>query len=1026
MTSILSGLNSFLLERKPSKAVDRFLAITSKEGPAAVLPLEGAVLAGRSAAAAKRTGLLEFQERLSEELMVAVIWITGVPILGNLFLWGKNKFLPGMNHLNVKTAWKGLKKKSVQSVDLNSQELVTKNFSEVKKLLKMKGAKWLFSVGGATFGVSILIPWFVKRNTEWFVKTFYKDKGLHGEKSVEAPKPSQPTDTLSLTSPQATQNLMAPRYPQQAGQQAVPLARSYPVAYPANQPPSQLANQVGYAAQPSFAQNARQVQGVNAAINQATDNVKPPQFAGGLNMLQLIGHSIEQTPYGPLIAVDVPLTAGRAKMYGERSKFEAAEVVLRDVVSLYFYMFMTPHFMKALNKVSQKALEVPILLQPQVTNLVANNLFDRLMESNTELKSAIESAYKSNPDFKAALASRDLREVYKLTLKDEKLKGALEAISIDRSELEAVVEGSHSAILKDNMSPKGKLSQQFRTANLQSQKGVGNNFTPRLNLELSAYDLPNELQDDVLKFFKDRGVDTVVDTDVLNDLIQALEKGHGFTDNAAVSSLSSGQKADLVTAVKQAFRASVGVPLEMADASASTLHRLLNKLPDGPEKKAFIERLTQMGAQDSRDLAAGLFRRNATLARQVLGEQMTPELITMMETYSEWMDTSVARKQPLAAVIQEELTALADDVKALKLKGDFDFKNLGLKSVDSIDGLIDGIKTGDAQALTQVETLYQSVSKRRLKSMSNVLMGAETIPARAESLQKLLNPSTVLERTLDAVEAASGDTTVLQKLNDTLKASVEKTSGKASASSEKRAHSAINGVMDAFDTVLREAVETASVDATDNAADTAIKKVMTLFEENRQQIATYLEGKNARIFSTALSDATDLIEPKLTDLLLDGVNHDETLVARALKETGELVESAREYKNTNKVLEMREHITNWTELLMNRFKKQSGESFNALAVLEENSALQRLSNVGYSKARIGAMALAAVSLGILVPKLQYAFTKRLTGKDEHPGLANLYGDDTAKEASSDDTQSASGSTSVSVLRGDSFAAFRRA
>ena len=61
------------MERKPSKAMSSFLATTSKEGPAAVLPLEGAVLAGRSAAAAKRTGLLEFQERLSEELMVAVI-----------------------------------------------------------------------------------------------------------------------------------------------------------------------------------------------------------------------------------------------------------------------------------------------------------------------------------------------------------------------------------------------------------------------------------------------------------------------------------------------------------------------------------------------------------------------------------------------------------------------------------------------------------------------------------------------------------------------------------------------------------------------------------------------------------------------------------------------------------------------------------------------------------------------------------------------------------------------------------------
>ena len=83
--NLLGGLTSAITSIPVPSKVQRFFLETSKEGPNAILPLESSVITGRSAAAAKRGGWMEFQERFLEETVVAVIWLWGVDAMRKVF-----------------------------------------------------------------------------------------------------------------------------------------------------------------------------------------------------------------------------------------------------------------------------------------------------------------------------------------------------------------------------------------------------------------------------------------------------------------------------------------------------------------------------------------------------------------------------------------------------------------------------------------------------------------------------------------------------------------------------------------------------------------------------------------------------------------------------------------------------------------------------------------------------------------------------------------------------------------------------
>src|SRR5579884_2979889 len=69
----------------PKPGVESFFLNTSKTGAMSIVPLESSVLVGRSERAYKRDGWLELQERLTEEMAAAVVWLFGVGFLQNQF-----------------------------------------------------------------------------------------------------------------------------------------------------------------------------------------------------------------------------------------------------------------------------------------------------------------------------------------------------------------------------------------------------------------------------------------------------------------------------------------------------------------------------------------------------------------------------------------------------------------------------------------------------------------------------------------------------------------------------------------------------------------------------------------------------------------------------------------------------------------------------------------------------------------------------------------------------------------------------
>src|SRR5690606_10570175 len=107
------------------KSVQKMLLATSKDGPAAIAPLEGSVIVGRSIAETIRSGFLGLQERLVEESAAAIIWLWGVRLMQRLFDRLKPIFFPKGRHLSGEIAWNRPGRRA-KDIDLTPEELFTR------------------------------------------------------------------------------------------------------------------------------------------------------------------------------------------------------------------------------------------------------------------------------------------------------------------------------------------------------------------------------------------------------------------------------------------------------------------------------------------------------------------------------------------------------------------------------------------------------------------------------------------------------------------------------------------------------------------------------------------------------------------------------------------------------------------------------------------------------------------------------------------------------------------------------------
>lgn len=105
-----------------------------------------------------------------------------------------------------------------------------------------------------------------------------------------------------------------------------------------------------------------------------------PSFKGGISALNVFTNAIENTNTGKLLSTDFGIAGGR--MYNARTKEERREIAIRDLGSIYFYMWAQGHIGNLLNLIeSGKATR----LNPATTEIVTKHLEEFLDSKGGEM-----------------------------------------------------------------------------------------------------------------------------------------------------------------------------------------------------------------------------------------------------------------------------------------------------------------------------------------------------------------------------------------------------------------------------------------------------------------------------------------------------------------------------------------------------------------------------------------------------------------------------------------------------------------
>lgn len=625
-----SGLGNLISAIPVSpKMQDAFLS-TAKEGASAIILPESSVIVGRSIAAYKRDGWLELQERLPEEVTVAAIWIYGVKALSKFFENNlKLKLFPQGKHLSTDIAWNKAWGKATH-VDLTPQELFAKNQQEISSLLKMKSARWVFSVGLALAGVGYVVPKLNQWKTNMVLQYLGRRKRNTEGSNVQFGDPS----TTRQTQPHAQGQRMPLSTMIHRPFQGTQPQLSGGFAPTGNQPatPNNPTNASGFT-NPNHTYSSSFgpiYSGVNSGFKpsgspfQASQTTYPTtqgkkggvQFGGlpGGSLVQNLGHWVEQTPFGSILVVDAGIAGGRGYVASKRSLFETAEVIVRDIGSLYFYILFAPHMMKVLGAMTDGMAGTSIAIQPKVAEQLHQEIGKRLGDPSKYNLESLRTVLNGADD--------------QLMRHEGFLKDEIRVAAKDR--FKALLDKEARVYLPDARKS-GELTRQV-VDYLASKTG-----------SRAAHIAPVEI----------------------HELLSSLKEGHG-----AFQALSIPERQNLSIAVKQAFRHTVGITLDNLSDDALRQHanfqEIFKALGKGhPEAPNLLERIRRMALVDGLDQSHSMLRRSMTAMREALKD--SPQLLEQGNTLADWIDQAVNRRLSLGELIGQELETIGGKLDKIKL-----------------------------------------------------------------------------------------------------------------------------------------------------------------------------------------------------------------------------------------------------------------------------------------------------------------------------------------------------------------------
>jgi hypothetical protein len=677
---------------RPPGFLEKFLLNTAKAGPLALLPLEGAVLIGRSERAYRRDGWMELQERLLEELAAAAVWLFGVKILQNLF--EKLVNVGKRRHLSTNIAWNKPWARPT-NIDLTPQEMFAKNKKEINVLLGLKSARWMFSVGIALALVGWAIPKANQKKTDLILKYLERRKRSSEGSNVQFGDPGRP-----LAAP-----LLASAMPVQAGGL---LASVQHPGGPISVYPSQTqAIPTSNLSASNFSNLSAQLPNEHSIGNSTlnggpatpperpffrTDSQKSlhpvqPRFSmalPGMSAIESVGAAVEQTNYGQILAVDFGIAGGRGYVASKRSPFETVEVLFRDIVSLYFYILCAPHLMKVSTIAMDAMFKSHSHLNPRVTELIHQHIEAQLAEG------------KDNPDKLKSILDGASKQMMHL---DGSLRRAMRVIDDSRFE----------ALLKNEI-------------------GV---YWPNKTLtpELMAVILPN------------RG-DVKTSPRQIESLIHMIHDGqHAF------GKLSSTERHNLAIAVKQSVRHVSGISLELSKEGITQkspeFKPLFDLLTNHREAEALVGRIRQVATLEGMDQVHSMLRRSSNVMRAKLEQVGDMKLVNRGDALADWLDKAMHHGQNVEQHLSDDLRGLGEKMHALKLDEQSVAgisRTLNLPSLPTtVESYKAALESANVTQLKALNSLISSISKPvgKLAALSPIRTNAKKIRALESALTDL-------------------------------------------------------------------------------------------------------------------------------------------------------------------------------------------------------------------------------------------------------------------------------------------------
>jgi len=917
--------------REPGETAEKFFLNTAKEGPMAIVPLESSVLVGRSERAYKRDGWLELQERLSEEMAAAVVWLFGVGFLQNQFETVSNKLSRGKNkHLSTNIAW-NMPWKKVQNIDLTPQEMFSRNNKEINTLLKLKSARWLFSVGTALALVGYFIPKGNQLKTNMILKHLERRKRASEGSNVQFGDPNQqnqPNGSQQRVPGQAPVHPMAP--PQQASTFSHSLMPHMPVTLGSLMPNSHFpavggpstpqagsnrgttgiqSNAIAHPLSTQFLgqgqPNTSLSTGMNASHGNSPRRNSDVRFGSGLPLLsgvEAVGAAVEQTNYGQLLAVDFGIAGGRGYVASKRSPYETAEVLFRDIVSLYFYILCAPHLMKLLTTGMDKSFGSSSHLQPKVAELLHDQIkrgLDNGLSMDRIVYGLSNAQMKPGDELKEAMRSIDKTELQDLMKKEMKvyLSGKHISADIDKA-IEAYITPSQLAAATKNV---GALNPSY-----------------------------------------------------IQHLLQAIDDGRG-----AFGKLSGAERQNLGIAVKQAARHTVGMRVNLNDVTKtvekepkdSKFKELIDSLENGKTKPirdeaGFLKRrISRIAELEGMNQTHSMLRRSVNILREKLSEGEDAKLVQLGDAHANWLDKAMHHAETIKDHFTQNLEDVGSQLHGLKLEGE------SLKNISSALG---------GKTLHKEDHFKEAVSKASTNQLQRLALEVKELYNQAGKPSKLWPMKTQSGR--------------LKGLNESLEdINLRLTGGTHTEPVE----------------ALRESIMHFMSRMKDHGKATSAER--DLLGHYQQEIQKIVQGKEGRMFSLAIRHEDEALGNKLREILRGGLISDSRLVKKALITVGQLETDTRKMPSPTNESNMRKSIANYTEALYKRYNPANTGALDkakrdALHIeLETYKGLNR--NLHYI-ARGLSLGTAMACIGWLVPIVQTKITKHLTGKDKNPGIAS--------------------------------------